>query len=237
MIVYKSLNNGKSPFQFWDWTPYFPKNSRPGKWAKQSLPPALCYRGFHGWLTLARAEQEGQQVFEMELAGEIVQDKEKAASNKVRLLKRVFSFEPEGPIKKGIRRCETCGKPHDSYIIRKNLAPQWVDLKDGHPYNEEPWEAWAARVKTISPKVYAEVRHEYRRGYTGPGTYDPVVPAFHGPFKLWTEHKDECGTCGLAKNFHEGWEEREKLSKEFVGLDRWELLIEIQNLRAKNESH
>lgn len=232
MIVYKALNHGKSPYRHWDWP--LPNGKRPGKWATIKEAPRLCAVGFHGYLRLEDAQKAGSEVFEMELVGRIVKDDEKAASDKARLLRRLWQFGPEGPIDRGIRDCLTCHRPHDSYIVQKGLAPQWGDLIDGHSYSPESWEDYASRKSGYAARhdAYRAARHEAIAGHKGSGTYLPVVPAFHGPFKEWAAEPDRCGTCGLDRSLHTGADERQRLSDEFDDYDRWDLLLVIQALRA-----
>ena len=94
---------------------------------------------------------------------------------------------------------------------------------------------WEEMIRTLPPSSLLEivdhVRREAQAGHTGRGTYLPVVPAFHGPFKEWTEGR--CGTCGLKEEHHEGWEDRKALVEEFQRFDRWELLLVIQHLRSR----
>lgn len=233
LIVYKALDrDGRSPYQKFKWPT--PKGKKAGTWVEVKDRPVLCRVGLHGFLRLEDAERAGAVVYEMELAGEIVKDGEKAAGQRARLLRQLFAFGPEGPIQRGVRRCETCGKPHDSYKVAKGLAPQWSDLNDGHSYAPESWDDHARRQENARKRIeaYRLARLDAKKDHTGTGIYDPVVPAFHGPFKEWPEKPDRCGTCGLDRSLHRGWKDRQKLSDEFAGYDRWDLMLLIQELRT-----
>jgi hypothetical protein len=89
-IVFKSLKDGVSTVQNFTW-PLPPDAATPGDWVdtdpKKKI--AVCVYGVHGWLTRRRAEQDGNQVFEMEIEGDIVDDHEKAAGRRGRLLRQL----------------------------------------------------------------------------------------------------------------------------------------------------
>jgi hypothetical protein len=61
--------------------------------------------------------------------------------------------------------------------------------------------------------------------------YQPCVPSFHvGPLKVWEDHPDQCGICGLNSNLHDGWEERVKIAEKLKHFDMWELILYIQQI-------
>lgn len=74
--------------------------------------------------------------------------------------------------------------------------------------------------------------------------YDPVVPAYHA-WKEWLDPTpalayasvkmtpDACGTCGLPPALHEGWEERARLGDRYMGYDRYDLLMVIDELERR----
>lgn len=85
-IVYKSLNNGAiAPVTMMRWP--LPKDGKPGAWVEVDGYPKLCERGLHGWLTVDDALKYGDAVYEMEIAGEVVEDDRKVAATKARLLR------------------------------------------------------------------------------------------------------------------------------------------------------
>jgi hypothetical protein len=226
--VYKALKHGKSPYQHFEWP--VPKGKKPGRWLSIDEQPVLCQRGFHGYHRLEDAERDGSEVYEMEVAGKIVEDSTKLAAQRARLVRRIWQFEPQGPIERGILPCRRCGEAHDSYVIERDLAPQWGSLVDGHSYDPVSWEDAA---RGLEPAVLVDLanklRGEAQKGYKGSGTYSPVVPAYHA-FK--EGERGRCGTCGLGKALHEGWEARATVADEFRHADRWDLLAVIQQLRA-----
>jgi hypothetical protein len=89
MVVYKSLLNGVSPFQHYRWP--LPADGNPGDWVDAGTrKPVVCSWGVHGYLTRVQAERDtGNQVFEMEIEGEIAKDTEKATGQRGRLLRQL----------------------------------------------------------------------------------------------------------------------------------------------------
>lgn len=89
MVVYKALRDGISPVQHFTWP--LPEGDKPGDWV-EILPtekPKLCAKGLHGYLTRKRAENEGNQVFEMEIEGDIEKDNDKATGRRGRLVRQL----------------------------------------------------------------------------------------------------------------------------------------------------
>lgn len=98
-IVYKALNDkGESPHQRWAW-PLPQDDKKPGKWVKVDGPPKLCQHGFHGYHTLEKAKVEPgiTKVYEMEVAGEVVEDDHKLAATKARLVRLAWDGSPPLP--------------------------------------------------------------------------------------------------------------------------------------------
>jgi hypothetical protein len=94
--VYKVLDSEyKSTVQHFSWP--LPTKEEPGPWLDMEGIPILCVRGYHGWLNKEKAfreassrEVKGAHVYEMEIEGEIRQDKEKACGTRARLVKEIF---------------------------------------------------------------------------------------------------------------------------------------------------
>ena len=250
-IVYKALNpDGTSPYQNYQWE--IPKPGRKGKWLSIADDPILCHRGLHGYLTreIAESEHSSCDIYEMEVDGKIVRDKEKVAASRARLIRKLPESEPE-LLEMGIQDCMKCGKPHGKYRFPRTRHVSWADRVDGHSYNPEPWEQMIARIpdfhgvleaaKALTKQAIIDEREMTARDRNtmagGTWSYNPVVPAYHA-FKSWTTsnpgpHPELCGTCGLIESLHDGWEEREALAKEFEHCDRWELILAIQDMRRR----
>jgi hypothetical protein len=240
-IVYKALRkDGKSTYQNWLWP--LPTDTEPGEWVEVKPPAVLCQHGFHGYRDLeqAFAFNGDDDVYEMEISGDIHRDHEKVVATKARLLRKL-DRNTAIIIEKGVRLCKDCGKVHD--YLKRNRKYTWNDPSDGHEYNPESWEALLSRlsIDEILPTVrrlehiaIEEERREIKpsRSPNGQYSYKPCIPSFHaGPFRSWDKFPDRCGTCGLDKGMHEGWEERAKLADEFGTYDRWELILYIQRMR------
>ena len=87
MVVFKALKDGVSPIQRYPWP--LPTDGQPGAWVDTVGKPALCANGVHGYLDRKKAESAGNQVFEMEIEGDIVKDHEKAAGQRGRLIRQL----------------------------------------------------------------------------------------------------------------------------------------------------
>lgn len=91
-IVYKALkDDGRSVHQNWKWP--LPSVKEPGDWVEVEGKPELCKHGLHGYLTYEQAEQlhEGADIYEMEVDGQIVEDTDKLAATRARLVRLIGS--------------------------------------------------------------------------------------------------------------------------------------------------
>ena len=94
-MYYKVLSDNQSCVAGkMDWTKYLPDGDKPGKWTPKMLGELeLCAKGYH----LTDAEHlidwiSGNQLFEAEIEGEILQGDNKVACRKMRLVRRVDSW-------------------------------------------------------------------------------------------------------------------------------------------------
>ena len=95
MTYYKVLQDNHSCVgSNMDWTPYLPKDGQPGKWTpKISGKLEICAVGYHltddnhliDWIA-------GNQLFEAEAKGKILQGDNKVACRQVRLLRQVVGW-------------------------------------------------------------------------------------------------------------------------------------------------
>jgi hypothetical protein len=91
-IVYKALkSDGTSVHQGWKW----PLPGQPGEWVEVEGKPELCKNGLHGYHTLEQAERlhEGASIYEMEVDGQTVEDTDKLAATRARLVRLVSGEE------------------------------------------------------------------------------------------------------------------------------------------------
>jgi hypothetical protein len=145
-IVYKALKEGGiSPYQKWKWP--LPMEDAPGEWVEVDGPPALCRNGLHGYLKRDAAHREAEFVFEMEVAGETVEDDHKLAATRARLLRRVEAYKPIR-VKRGLEPCLKCGKPHDYFQLGPDPRGfhSWGDPIDGHAYHRADSAELAERI-------------------------------------------------------------------------------------------
>jgi hypothetical protein len=90
-LAYKSLDgDGHAPFTRTKWP--LPKNGEPTGWIEVLGKPELCQWGLHGWKTFEEARKHGTGVYEMEIEGETVEDDEKIAGTRARLLRIVGGY-------------------------------------------------------------------------------------------------------------------------------------------------
>ena len=139
--AYKGLSaDGRSPYQDqFKWP--LPAADAPGEWVEVKGRPVLCRNGFHGWKSIDDVTQPA--IYEIELAGEFVEDAQKIAATRARLLRIVP--RPRGELlEEGIRLCRVCLKPHNLYKVRRGQS--WADPDDGHSYMSENWESLARRL-------------------------------------------------------------------------------------------
>jgi hypothetical protein len=152
--AYKLLNpNGRSPYR--DYPYRLPDGRRFAEWMETDGPARLGTRGFHGFVS--RRMHPAMRLFLMEVGGEVVSDGHELTATRVRLV-RELRMRPISmkPVFRGLLRCVQCGKPHNAYKWAANLAPQWGDLEDGHPYYKEDPEALLMRLpKALLDEVLA----------------------------------------------------------------------------------
>ena len=211
-IVYKALcKDGKSTFQGWQWP--LPTETEPGEWVEVNPPAVLCLHGFHGYRELeqAFAFNGDDDVYEMEISGDIHRDHEKVVATKARLIRKL-ERNTAITIEKGVRICKDCGKVHD--YLKRGREYTWNDPTDGHDYKPESWEALLSRlsideilpvVKRLGHIAIEEERREIKpnRSYNGSYSYRPCVPSFHdGPFKPWDKYPKTVRNRG---NHTESW--------------------------------
>jgi hypothetical protein len=89
--AYKSLDaEGYAPYTRAKWP--IPEEGKPAPWIEISGKPELCVWGLHGWKTFDLARKNGTGIYEMEIDGETVEDDEKIAGTRARLLRIVGGY-------------------------------------------------------------------------------------------------------------------------------------------------
>lgn len=90
MIAYKFLRpDGTSVFTGFQWD--LPAGGQPGGWVDADVDP--CRSGIHGCRTTDLPMWVGQVMYEIELAGQIVEQPAKVVASRGRLLRRIDGWE------------------------------------------------------------------------------------------------------------------------------------------------
>lgn len=88
------LGNNLSPYADFDYTPYLPKNGKPGKWLPIMKTISMCSRGYHACKAGNCGAWAENRLFEVELRGRIKGEKDnKVVAQQMRFLKKV-KFSP-----------------------------------------------------------------------------------------------------------------------------------------------
>jgi hypothetical protein len=92
MLAYKFLEGGRSPFTGWRWEQ--PGGLSPAPWLSVSGPLGLCENGVHACAPRHLPLWVNDELWEMELAGEVVETEVAFVASKGRLLGRVHAWDP-----------------------------------------------------------------------------------------------------------------------------------------------
>lgn len=206
--AYKVLDSEfKSTFQGFSWPlPLGPKGSsprEPGAWLEIEGEPKLCARGFHGFLT-----KEGAFKHLLSTAGG-----------------HVYEMEFEGSVRSDYEKI--CGtRARITREIFEEAPIPWEEFVKGEKYALSIT-AEARRQRLATNTV------DLTKTNLVPGTY-PVFPAYH-KFRVSSIEKvatkKMCGDCGVHEAYHDGWEARAALSDKFLGYDKYELILYIQQIQ------
>ncbi|MGZ4184812.1 MAG: hypothetical protein ACXVFQ_10070 [Solirubrobacteraceae bacterium] len=90
MRAYKVLIDGRSGFTGWRWP--LPDDGAPGDWVVASGTPELCVNGIHACTVHQLPQWLGEELWTIELAGEIVRTDAALVASKGRLLARVEAW-------------------------------------------------------------------------------------------------------------------------------------------------
>lgn len=129
LTVYKVLDSEyKSSVQHYSWP--LPTKTEPGPWLEMEGDPALCIRGYHGWINKETAfrDTRGAHIYEMEIEGKISQDNEKACGTRARLVKEIF-IQPQEPWE------EFVSKEPSAFEIIKRAKEIRRDVSTGYVAN------------------------------------------------------------------------------------------------------
>jgi hypothetical protein len=89
MTLYKSLKeNNQSPYVNLDFTPYLPKNGKPGKWTPKVAYLNICVSGWHGCEDGDILEYLNTNIYKIETRGTVLHDGNKFAAQQIRLIRK-----------------------------------------------------------------------------------------------------------------------------------------------------
>lgn len=93
MKYYKFLTDGnKGEYSNFDYTEYLPDGDRPGKWLPKIERLKLCNSGYHACKAENLLDWTNAQLFEVELAGEIIDDYDKSVAQRMRIVKKIEAW-------------------------------------------------------------------------------------------------------------------------------------------------
>jgi hypothetical protein len=88
-MLYKSLDaNNHSPFANFDFSPYLPKNGKPGKWLPKVANLELCISGYHGCKDGDILEYLRDNIYEIETRGKVLDGDDKFTAQQIRLVRK-----------------------------------------------------------------------------------------------------------------------------------------------------
>lgn len=91
MRAYKILHDGRSPFTGWRWP--LPADGRAGGWVQAEGELGLCTNGIHAASTEQLPHWLGMELWEVELAGEIVCDEAALIASRARLVRSIEAWD------------------------------------------------------------------------------------------------------------------------------------------------
>ena len=93
MKYYKFLTaDNKGEYSKFDYTEYLPDGDKPGKWLPEIETLSICESGYHACKAEHLLEWINAQLFEVELAGEIVEAENKVVAQNMRILRKVETW-------------------------------------------------------------------------------------------------------------------------------------------------
>ena len=78
----------KGSYSGFDFTPYLPKGSRPGKWLPKVKELEICRSGWHGCDDADIIEYLQDEMYEVETRGNVIRDSDKWAATQMRLVRK-----------------------------------------------------------------------------------------------------------------------------------------------------
>jgi hypothetical protein len=91
MRAYKVLRDGRSEFTGWQWP--LPSPDQPGKWVRAEGPIALCVNGIHAASPEQLPHWLGTEIWQIELAGEVLREEPALVASQARLLRKLDAWD------------------------------------------------------------------------------------------------------------------------------------------------
>jgi hypothetical protein len=91
MRAYKFLNGGRSPFTGWAWP--LPQGGRAGSWIEAQGSPELCVNGIHACTPAQTPLWLADELWAIELEGEIVETEVALVASRARLVEPVAAWD------------------------------------------------------------------------------------------------------------------------------------------------
>jgi hypothetical protein len=89
--AYKVLSGGRSSFTGWAWP--LPADDQPGGWVRAETPLGLCRSGIHACAGDQLPQWLGPEIWEVELAGQVLREEPAIVAEKGRLVRKVDAWD------------------------------------------------------------------------------------------------------------------------------------------------
>lgn len=94
--AYKVLMGGRSGFTGWRWP--VPDGDRPGEWVVADGPLGLCVNGIHSSTVDQLPQWLGDEIWELELDGEVLRSEPALVARRARLIRQVNGWDSEARV-------------------------------------------------------------------------------------------------------------------------------------------
>lgn len=91
MRAYKVLTDGRSDFTGWRWS--LPEGDRPGEWLYADGQLGMCVNGIHAATTEQLPQWLGDEIWEIELGGQVLTHEPALVASQARLVRRIDKWD------------------------------------------------------------------------------------------------------------------------------------------------
>ncbi len=183
MKYYKALTaENKGPYSGFDFSPYLPKNGKPGKWLPVVKTLEMCESGWHGCTAKQLLKWLNANIYEVEIRGKVKREDDKFCAEQMRLVRRVMGereiqllacnyaehvlhfYEDKYPNDPRVRRCiETARNFANGKASDKDRAAAWAAAQDAA--QDAAWAvAWDAAWDAEETWQQKRLQHYLRGG-------------------------------------------------------------------------